>query len=149
MVLMFPRSENQEATFSTSVEILMSRLGESIKAPRGEENEREMGIESGTHDGLFAFRNGRRYENCPLPFFSQEESHFLLYLLVGQASRTLHLQFLRILQKEPIANGCVGLTRNIDAEADTEEVGMLMFDCETEGILMQIGDPPLEFSFSR
>lgn len=72
----------------------------------------------------------------PLPCFSQEKSHLFFYLFFRQASGALHLLFLRILQKELIANGCVGLTRNIDAKADAEEVGMLMFDCKTEGILM-------------
>ena len=149
MVLMFPRSENEKATFGTGIEVLMSRFGEGIEAPRGEEDEGEAGIECGAHDGLLAFGDGWRDEHCSLPCFGEEKSHLLCHLLIGEASRALHLQFLRIVEEKLIAYGSIGLSCNGKAEADTEKVGVFTFDGKAKRVGAEIVEPPLEFVFAR
>lgn len=149
MVLMFPRSENEEAAFGTGLEVLVARFGEGIKAPRGEEDEGEAGIECGAHDGLLAFRDGWRDEHCSLPCFGEEKSHLLCHLLIGEASGALHLQFLRIVEKELVAYGSIGLSCNGKAEADTEKVGVFTFDGKAKRVGAEIVEPPLEFVFAR
>ena len=149
MVLVFPRSKNQETTFGTGIEVLMSRFGEGIKAPRGEEDEGEAGIECGAHDGLLAFGDGWRDEHCSLPCFGEEKSHLLCHLLIGEASGALHLQFLRIVEEELVAYGSIGLSCNGKAEADTEKVGVFTFDGKAKRVGAEIVEPPLEFVFAR
>lgn len=146
---MFPWGKDQETTFGTGIEVLMSWFGEGVKAPRGEEDEGEVGIEGGAHDGLLAFGDGWRDEHSPLPCFGEEKSHLLCHLLVGEASGALYLQFLWIVEEELIAYGSIGLSCNGKAEADTEKVGVFTFDGKAKRVGAEIVEPPLEFVFAR
>lgn len=146
---MFPWGKDEEAAFGTGLEVLMSRLGESIKAPGGEEDEGEVGIEGGAHDGLFAFGDGWRDEHSPLPCFGKEKSHLLCHLFIGEASGALHLQFLWIVEEELIANGCIVLPCNTHTKANTEKVRVFTFDGKAKRVGAEIVEPPLEFVFAR
>lgn len=149
MVLVLPWGKDEEATFGTGLEVLMPRLGEGVEAPRGEEDEREASVESGTHDGLLAFGDGRGDKDGTLLCLFQEKGNLFLDLFVGEAAGALHLQFSGVVEQELVANGCIGLPCDVDAEADTKEVGVLTFDEEAERVSVEIVNPPLEFAFAR
>ena len=146
---MFPRSKNQKTTFGTGIEVLMSRFGEGIEAPRCEEDEGEVGIEGCAHDSLLSFGNGRGNKHGTFPCFGEEKSHLLCHLLIGEASGALHLQFLWIVEEKLVAYGSIGLSCNGKAEAYTEKVGVFTFDGKAKRVGAEIVEPPLEFVFAR
>ena len=77
---MFPWGKDEEAAFGTGLEVLVAWFGEGVKAPRGEEDEGEAGIEGGAHDSLLSFGNGRGNKHGTFPCFCQEEGNLLLNL---------------------------------------------------------------------
>ena len=58
------------------------------------------------------------------------------------------MQFSGVVEKELVANGCIGLPCDVDTEANTKEVGVLTFDEEADGVSVEIVNPPLEFAFA-
>ena len=61
----------------------------------------------------------------------------------------MHLQLLRSGKKKLIANGCIGLSCDGQAEANTEEVGVFTFHGEAKGVVAEVVDPPLQFAIAR
>ena len=146
LVLMFPRGKDEKTAFGTSLEVLVAGLGEGIEAPGGEEDEREAGIEGGSHHGLFSFRDGWRDQDGTLLGKRKEIYHLGLNVCFGKTTGELHLHFDWMLKKELVANDGIGLACYSKTKADTEKVGMSTTNGKAAWVLMQVGLPAVKLA---
>ena len=124
----------------------MAWTGELIEAPGCEEDEWQSCVESRSHHRLLALRYGWRYQDHTTSCFSKHLLHYSRYLHVGQAARTLHLFFFRVVKQEAVANDCVALSANGDVELYAKELRVFPSDCQSSRVVLQVVKPTAQFS---
>ena len=126
--------------------VLMVRSAEGVETPGREEDEWQVCFERGSHNGLLALGNGRRYEHRAATGSCQHLFHGVFNLFFGEASGTLHLLLFRVGEEKAVAYGCIGLTGYVDVEDNAEKVGVGSPQCQASRVVLKVLEPPVQFS---
>ena len=135
VVVMRPGGEQEEASFVAGVELLSLWLGEGREAIFYEDDEGEVGIESGAHDGLLSRRNGGGDEDGASAGGGEEALHLLLHLRWGAAAGHPDLQALRRIEESTVAEGVEAVAARLHAEVRAEVVGVLALEEQAAGVV--------------
>lgn len=145
LVVVGPWGEQEEASFVAGIELLSLRFGEGREAIFYEDDEGEVGIEGGAHDGLLTRRDGGGNEDGASTGGGEEALHVLLHLSRGAAAGHTDLQALRRIKESEVAEGVEAVAGELHVEVRAEEVRVLAFEEQAAGVVEQVVLPAVEF----
>ncbi len=149
LVVVLPWGKEEQLTSGTCVHALASWFGEVGEAVFLKDDEGELFVEGGAHDGFLAWGDGGGDEHGSCTGLGEEIGGLGGDLLWREAAGTLHLQAHGAVEEETVAYGGELLPCHHEVSLHTEEVGALAFHEQAARVVAEVVKPALELPLAK